>query len=305
MDEEIPPINLEEVAERDFKYYIFDWDDNILHMPTKIHLERRQPDGSWELTKVSTSTFALIRNDTENYRPPGNNWENSFQEFRDLEGSTENSFLAHTRDALAPIISGEEDGAPSFHRFKDAVIEGRLFAIVTARGHAPETICKGVEYFIEYVLSEEERQTMLSNLRGYMAYFNEYEYPMSHEEVLANYLRINRFYGVTSPSFLQRLEHSSEEETSGAENPEIAKQLAIKDFVGHVLKIIHTSGIEKPISFGFSDDDPRNVSAVEDYIHRRLAHEFPGVKFVVYDTSDPEVPKGRKVVVQGQLELGL
>ena len=23
------------------KYYMFDWDDNILHMPTRIHLERR------------------------------------------------------------------------------------------------------------------------------------------------------------------------------------------------------------------------------------------------------------------------
>ena len=27
------------VAARDFKYYIFDWDDNILHMPTRIHME--------------------------------------------------------------------------------------------------------------------------------------------------------------------------------------------------------------------------------------------------------------------------
>ena len=28
------------VAARDFKYYIFDWDDNILHMPTRIHMEK-------------------------------------------------------------------------------------------------------------------------------------------------------------------------------------------------------------------------------------------------------------------------
>ena len=29
------------VGSRDFKYYIFDWDDNILHMPTRIHLEKK------------------------------------------------------------------------------------------------------------------------------------------------------------------------------------------------------------------------------------------------------------------------
>ena len=40
-----PRVN-EEVATRDFKYYIFDWDDNILHMPTKIRMEHRQEDGT-------------------------------------------------------------------------------------------------------------------------------------------------------------------------------------------------------------------------------------------------------------------
>ena len=29
------------------KYYMFDWDDNILHMPTRIYLERRTAEG-WE-----------------------------------------------------------------------------------------------------------------------------------------------------------------------------------------------------------------------------------------------------------------
>ena len=31
----------EAIPQRDLKYYIFDWDDNILRMPTYIHLERR------------------------------------------------------------------------------------------------------------------------------------------------------------------------------------------------------------------------------------------------------------------------
>ena len=42
----IPYVN-EEVSGRDFKYYIFDWDDNILHMPTKIRMEHLDDDGTW------------------------------------------------------------------------------------------------------------------------------------------------------------------------------------------------------------------------------------------------------------------
>ena len=57
----IPYVN-EEVSSRDLKYYIFDWDDNILHMPTKIRMEHLDPEtGEWRPVEVSTSTFALVR----------------------------------------------------------------------------------------------------------------------------------------------------------------------------------------------------------------------------------------------------
>ena len=57
------------------------------------------------------------------------------------------------------------------------------------------------------------------------------------------------------------------------------------------------------MSIGFSDDDPGNVKAVSDYIRRELSKRFEGIKFVVYDTSDPTLAKGRKVCVSGQLNL--
>jgi hypothetical protein len=44
---------------------------------------------------------------------------------------------------------------------------------------------------------------------------------------------------------------------------------------------------------------------VERYIRKELSREFPNVNFAVYDTSDPDVPAGRKVLVSGQLKLGL
>ena len=48
MKRKIPYVNTE-VENRDFKYYIFDWDDNILHMPTKIRMEHREDEnGEWK-----------------------------------------------------------------------------------------------------------------------------------------------------------------------------------------------------------------------------------------------------------------
>ena len=77
------PVNVD-VAKRDFKYYIFDWDDNILHMPTRIHMEKLGEDGIWRPTSVSTGTFALVRSDEEHYRMPlVGGREAAFRDFQD------------------------------------------------------------------------------------------------------------------------------------------------------------------------------------------------------------------------------
>ena len=52
------------------------------------------------------------------------------------------------------------------------------------------------------------------------------------------------------------------------------------------------------------EHDAGNVRAVERYIQEELSRRFPGIKFCVYDTSDPAVPDGRKVTVSGQLDFG-
>ena len=86
----------------------------------------------------------------------------------------------------------------------------------------------------------------------------------------------------------------------GAESPERAKQLAVKDFVMHVINIIQERGVEASVSMGFSDDDPHNVKSIISFLDAELAKEFPDVKFVVYDTSDPQAEKARKIVIRGK-----
>ncbi|HMO52539.1 MAG TPA: hypothetical protein PKE26_15070 [Kiritimatiellia bacterium] len=276
----------------DLKYYMFDWDDNILHMPTRIHLERKTPDG-WEPYDVSTAEFAKIRRDTENYRPKEGDWDKAFVDFYDIGEKGEDVFLEDAKSALAPVIAGDAKGAPSFESFRQALIEGRLFAIITARSHSSRAIRKGVEYFIRHVLTEDERRQMIRNLRYYVARFDGHEAERSDDEIMENYLSLNRYHGVTSPEFERRMGRKS----SGSESPEHAKQVAIKDFVQHVIALIRGGGVRESISIGFSDDDQKNVQAVQEFINEELRKEFPGVKFVVYDTSDPSRPNGHKIVI--------
>ncbi len=289
------------VGDRDLKYYIFDWDDNILHMPTRIYLERRNASGEWEPHSVSTSVFSVIRADLNNFRPPDGNWEDAFREFRDIDINNENVFLRDTRTAIDRVVSGGEKAGPSFEKFRQSLVEGRLFAIVTARGHSPEVIRKGVEYFINTVLTREEQHAMLGNLRGYLECFAPGHTCVSDNDVLEYYLNHNKYHGVMSPNFRKQMG----EEPLASPNTETGKQFAIKDFVEHVIEITRANGLDRPISVGFSDDDESNVQAVEKFVREALAKEFPGIKFVVYYTNDSDTPSGRKVVVRGQLNLNL
>jgi len=281
----------------ELKYYMFDWDDNILHMPTRIHLEKKTEQG-WIPHDVSTAEFARIRRDTVNYRPKEGDWDKAFVDFYDIGERGEDVFLEDAKAALAPVIAGEAGGAPSFESFRKALIEGRLFAIITARSHSSRAIRKGVEYFIQHVLTGEERREMIRNLRFYVARFDGNEPALSDAQILENYLGLNRYHGVTSPEFEARMGRK----TTGSESPEHAKQVAIKDFVQHVIALIRGGGAREPISIGFSDDDQKNVLAVEEYIHTELQKEFPHIKFVVYDTSDPSRPNGHKIVISDRAE---
>ena len=308
MRRRIPYVN-EEVSGRDFKYYIFDWDDNILHMPTKIQMEHLDDDGVWRPVSVSTSTFALVRADEAHYRPPAaGGWQTAFQNFQDEPGR--NTFIEDTIAALEKVEHGEKPG-PSYMALKKTLREGRLFAIVTARGHSTETIEKAVRVFIRYALSEDEREEMMSNLRGYRQWIDgvgDGEFGTDAEE-LDYYLGMCRYSAVTWDGFKARMANDPiyKEKlatATTAARPELAKEFAIRDFVEHVFHTLQrTGGLDRSVAIGFSDDDKGNVRSVSNYIKAELSRRFEGIKFVVYDTSDRTLTKGRKVCVSGQMNL--
>jgi hypothetical protein len=291
-----------EVANRDLKYYIFDWDDNILRMPTFIHLERMTQNGDWEPYPVSTSAFAIMRNETDKFRPPDGNWEKAFREFRDFPSDDESKFLKDARAAMDAVLAGTAKIAPSFEAFKKALVEGRIFAIVTERGHRAATLKAGVWLFIKKMLSPTERDEMMLNLRGYIACYEgiAVNNALEDDEVLDRYLDMNRYHAVTSPEFIKFI---NSVEMPDSDRSEIRKRFAITDFLEYLFDMVRRIGMKKNISVGFSDDDPGNVQAVMEFIREKLAAQFPSVRFVVYDTSDPEIANGRKIVVSGPLGL--
>ena len=298
-----------DVSTRDFKFYVFDWDDNILHMPTKIHLEKQKDDGSWHPVEVSTSVFAIVRTDPRYRMPPGGRAE-AFREFQDVvdEESGDVLFIRDTRAALERVKAGEKPG-PSFDTLRKTLREGRIFAIVTARGHDPQTLRDAVRIFIDEVLTPDERTAMMRSLRGYRWWLDGATEFGTDDEEIDYYLSLCRYHAVTHPDFFEQLKSDGDfgdryEEASGAERPELAKEFAIKDFVEHVFRVLkNTGGLGRSVSVGFSDDDAGNVRAVSNYIRAELVKRFQGFKFVVYDTSDPSLENGQKVTVAGQLAL--
>ena len=276
------------------RYYMFDWDDNILRMPTRIHLDKKTAAG-WEPYDVPTAEFAKIRRDTVNFRPRDGSWDVAFEDFYDNGPRGDDAFLDDVKIALAAVLEGRAKPMPSFQRFKDALVESRLFAIITARSHNSSSIRKGVEYFITHALAAHELLQMIGNQRGFMRYFGENPDGLSDAEILKRYLDLNHYSGVSSPEFQRQM---GREGVNGAESPEKAKQFAIHQFVYHIVELIRDRGATHPVSIGFSDDDIHNVRGVEAYLREALARTLPNFKFVVYDTSDAGATGGRKVVIQ-------
>jgi len=287
-------------AKRDFKlhYYAFDWDDNLLHMPTVIHMDRKVGDG-WSPIDVSTAEFATVRNDKENYRLRNNDPVFAFSEFRDYGSRGDRAFLEDTMDAVSQGRFG-----PSWDAFIKCLTEGALFAIVTARGHEPESIKSAVKYIVDQVLTEDQQFLMYSNCLKHAYLFSPYESEeleripkgkLSETELIKDYLDNCDYYGVSSDSFAREFGQST------AANPEMAKQQALDRFIEKCNRFGKKLGV-KSVSVGFSDDDPKNVEHIQKFFKEKSALEYEDdhqMKLSVFKTTDPKLKGGKRTKFRG------
>jgi hypothetical protein len=230
------------------KYYAFDWDDNLMYMPTKIYLK----DEDGKVVGMSTEDFAEYRTEVgkEPFEYEGHTIvgfdDNPFRDFNVLG---DKGFL---RDAMkAPT-------GPAWDDFVEAVNNGSIFAIVTARGHTPSILKTAIYNLIKrnkHGLSEKE---LVKNLRKYRELADEDD--LTDDELVRSYLDMSKYHPV---SFGQ----------GSAANPEQLKVEAMREFINYAhelsRRLQEKAFMKNKISnyfipyIGFSDDDLRNVQAMK------------------------------------------
>jgi hypothetical protein len=229
------------------KYYAFDWDDNLMYMPTKIYL--KDEDGN--SVGMSTEDFAEYRSEIgkEPFEYEGHTIVGFDDDsFRDFRVTGDKQFLT---DAMkAPT-------GPAWDDFVEAVNNGSIFAIVTARGHTPSVLKNATYNLIKKNKHGLNQQELVKNLRKYRDIADEED--MSDDELIKTYLEMCKWHPV---SFGE----------GSAANPEELKVSAMKQFMEYVRtlsqKLQEKAYMKNKISnyftpyIGFSDDDLKNVQAM-------------------------------------------
>ena len=242
----------------DLKYYAFDWDDNIVHMPTKILVK----DESGNEVGMSTDDFAEFRHQIgkEPFNYKGNTIvgysDSPFRNFR-TDGD---------KDFLVDAMRAKE--GPAFDDFREAINNGSIFAIITARGHNPNTIKEAIYNYIIDGFNGIDKDELIKNLKKYRSFVGEDE--MSDEELIKSYLELNKYHPVSFG------------DDQGAVNPEEAKVEAMEAFVNYIKamaavlnkraflkKDISNKFNPDNLSIGFSDDDPKNIEVMQKHFKNK------------------------------------
>lgn len=122
-------------------FYFFDIDENVLHLPTKVHLLNTMTGEEKTMTQAEFDGirgYLGMAGEWEDWAAPP---ERAFREFADGQDRHGEEYL------LRDIRRGLEQGGwkgPSWDIFKYAVLRHRPVAIITARQHSAEIIREGI-----------------------------------------------------------------------------------------------------------------------------------------------------------------
>lgn len=249
----------EEEMTPDMKYYAFDWDDNLLYMPTKIILK----DEKGNEVGMGTEDFAEYRSKIgkENFEYNG----------KTIVGFAENPFryFSTQGDKKFMIDSLLAKTGPAWNDFVECINGGSIFSIITARGHSPETIAKSIKKLIEGNINGLSKQQLVKNLKKYNELANKFvekNEDSSDEDLVDFYVfKLNKYYPVT---------HGS----GSAQNPEESKVEAMKEFQEYVKRISRIINVEPMFKddvsnrfvpkIGFSDDDLKNLKTMKHELEK-------------------------------------
>ena len=257
----------------------YDWDDNIMYMPTKIIYFAKNPNTLIKEIAVSTEGFAHsrstvgVKNHVMNFVEDNGLFvqsgdesnsvaidlldyqiiyadDQSFREFRDHD--TEDYFMKDLKQALA-----ENKFAPSFNDFVEHCnneFSAKNVKIITARGQSPSTIHKGLVYL----------QTL-----GFIKFVPELKniFPVSY-----------------------RGSELADEFKASASSPQEAKMKVLATVLDKMNQD-HAGA-----TFGFSDDDKKTFDYTENFIKEEVSkNRWTNIEINLYFTGNKT--KERKIML--------
>ncbi len=232
------------------KYYAFDWDDNLMFMPTKIIVQTE--DG--EEVGMSTEDFAEYR--VKIGKEPFN------YNGKTITGFASDPFRYFTTkgDKQFLIDSMSAKPGPAWADFVEAINNGSIFSIITARGHNPKTLKEAVYNMIVSDHMGLNKNLLIKNLKKFRDFAGDEK--KGGQDLIREYMDLLKFYPVTYGQ-------------GSASSPEELKVLAMKEFISYVKEQSKKLGQKVYIKddiknkfvpqIGFSDDDIRNVEVMKKH----------------------------------------
>ena len=233
-------------------FYFFDFDDNIAYLTTPLVIFHRKTDeemflssGDWALYHSQIGEVGQFKD----YEIRYDDKIGSFRYFRDhsdeeltVLGRKKQIFVDDIEKALLqPDLQWK---GPSWECFYHATFNQRPVSLITARGHAPQTIKSGIKQFV--------KRKVLPLEPNYLSLF-----PVSH-------LETRKFLGDKELNF----------------STSTLKQKAIR---ASVEKAIETYGYSPHHRFGMSEDDPKNIQMIVEELVR-LKNDYPEMSFFMIET---------------------
>ncbi len=240
-------------------FYFFDFDDNVAFLSTGTYLFHKKTGKEIELSSGEwTKQHPAIgkHGPYKDYEIRFEEKSGTFRNFRDhaLEdlhknGLSSQVFLADIQKAFSqPEIHWK---GPAWQTFYHATFNNRPLSVITARGHHPETIQKGIQLFVD--------GGFLPHLPNFLSVI-----PVSHPPTRDS---LGQF----------------DEKTSVAE----LKKAAIRASVEKALQVY---GYNPHHRFGMSDDDPKNIQLIHDEM-KRLKTIYPELSFFIIETTNEQLLK--------------
>jgi len=292
----------DETIRPDLKYYAFDWDDNIMYMPTKIIVlsenEEEVPMSTEEFAEhrhqIGVEPFDFKGTKVVGFAP------DSFR-FFGIKGDKKFAVDVLT----APV-------GPAWNDFIECVNAGSIFAIITARGHNPNALKDGIYNLISNNHNGLNKETLIDNLKKYHTIVSDVNEDIDNESFKAEYEGSDLIDDYLDRCMMAPVTFGS----GSATKPEEGKKKALREFISYcrdMAKELIESIMKKDKEFrpedlvpkfkndvanqeisqsidefvnqhvkiGFSDDDKRNVDDIDDM----LSKEYPENTVSLYLTK--------------------